>query len=202
MILCKVEFPASAGTLKQFWLTGTTVTSGGAVCGTIAEGSVRVFSKVASIIVFTALLAAAGMVSLQVTFRAMVEKHRSRPQYEPEEPRIHVTPLEPARRSTEQRRAVIDIPLDEADAPPAVPREEKKEPGRFTGFFRHKSDQQRTPDQVLFEPEAEPKREERREVKKTPAIPAVQRWKLCRCSRLCRRHVLRRRSVRRQRCVL
>ena len=174
MVLCKVEFPASAGTLKQFWLTGTTVTSGGAVCGTIAEGSVRVFSKVASIIVFTALLAAAGMVSLQVTFRAMVEKHRSRPQYEPEEPRIHVTPLEPARRSTEQRRAVIDIPLDEADVPPAVPREEKKEPGRFTGFFRHKSDQQRTPDQVLFEPEAEPKREERREVKKTPAIPAVQ----------------------------
>ncbi len=174
MVLCKVEFPASAGTLKQFWLTGTTVTSGGAVCGTIAEGSVRVFSKVASIIVFTALLAAAGMVSLQVTFRAMVEKHRSRPQYEPEEPRIHVTPLEPARRTTEQRRAVIDIPLDEADAPPAAPREEKKEPGRFTGFFRHKSDQQKTPDQVLFEPETEPKREERRELKKTPAIPAAQ----------------------------
>ena len=172
MVLCKVEFPASAGTLKQFWLTGTTVTSGGAVCGTIAEGSVRVFSKVASIIVFTALLAAAGMVSLQVTFRAMVEKHRSRPQYEPEEPRIHVTPLEPARRSTEQRRAVIDIPLDETDAPSAPPREEKKEPGRFTGFFRHKSDQQRTPDQVLSEPETE--REERREVKKTPAIPAAQ----------------------------
>ena len=169
MVLCKVEFPASAGTLKQFWVTGTAVTSGGAVCGTIAEGFVRVFSKVASIILFTALLAAAGMVSLQVTFRAMVEKHRSRPQYEPEEPRIHVTPLEPVRRSAEQRRAVIDIPLDETDVPAAAPREEKKEPGRFTGFFRHKSDQQRTPDQVLSEPETEQKRE----TKRTPAIPAA-----------------------------
>ena len=169
MVLCKVEFPASAGTLKQFWVTGTAVTSGGAVCGTIAEGFVRVFSKVASIILFTALLAAAGMVSLQVTFRAMVEKHRSRPQYEPEEPRIHVTPLEPVRRSAEQRRAVIDIPLDETDVPAAAPREEKKEPGRFTGFFRHKSDQQRTPDQVLSEPETEQKRE----AKRTPAIPAA-----------------------------
>ena len=169
MVLCKVEFPASAGTLKQFWVTGTAVTSGGAVCGTIAEGFVRVFSKVASIILFTALLAAAGMVSLQVTFRAMVEKHRSRPQYEPEEPRIHVTPLEPVRRSAEQRRAVIDIPLDETDVSAAAPREEKKEPGRFTGFFRHKSDQQRTPDQVLSEPETEQKRE----AKRTPAIPAA-----------------------------
>lgn len=168
MVLCKVDFPASAGALKQFWQTGTDLLSGGAVSGTIAEGSVRVFSKVASIIVFTALLVAAGMVSLRVTFHAVMEKHRSRPQYEPEEPRIHVEPLEPAPRAAGRSRAVIDIPLDEPDAP--QPQEEKREPGKFTGFFRHKSDQQKTPDQVLCEPE-QPER--KKEKKKTPAIPAA-----------------------------
>lgn len=67
----------------------------------------KVFSKVASIIVFIALLAVLVMVSLGLTVGDIVEKHRSRPLYEPqpepEQPRVRVVPLEPARRSTAER---------------------------------------------------------------------------------------------------
>ena len=173
MVLCQVEFPSSAGALKQFWLTGTTLQSGGAIAGALAEGSVKVFSKVASIIVFTALLVIAVMVSLRLTVGALIEKHRSRPMYEEEpeteKPHVRVVPLEPARRpAAEQKpKPQIDFPLDDDPAlPPAKAKE--KEPGIFTSFFRHKSAQQKTPDQVLAEhtEKAAPER------KKTPAIPA------------------------------
>ena len=171
MVLCQVEFPSSAGALKQFWLTGTTLQSGGAIAGALAEGSVKVFSKVASIIVFTALLVIVVMVSLRLTVGALIEKHRSRPMYEeePEKPHVRVVPLEPARRpAAEQKpKPQIDFPLDDDPAlPPAKAKE--KEPGIFTSFFRHKSAQQKTPDQVLAEhtEKAAPER------KKTQAIPA------------------------------
>ncbi|WP_455582422.1 DNA translocase FtsK [Dysosmobacter sp.] len=171
MFLCAVEFPTSAGALKQFWVTGTSMTSGGAVSGALAEGAVKVFSKVASIIVFTALLVVLVMVSLRLTVGAIVEKHRSRPLYEPqpepEQPRVRVVPLEPARRSTAERaRPVIDIPLDD----PTLPAVREKESGRFTGFFRHKSTQQKTPDQVL----ADQPQETAEPRKKMPAIPAAE----------------------------
>ena len=39
-------------------------------------------------------------------------------------------------------RPQIDFPLDEAENTP-------EQEGRFTSFFRHKSDRQKTPDQVL-----------------------------------------------------
>ena len=165
MVLCKVEFPSSAGVLKTFWTTGTALTSGGAISGALAEGSVKVFSKVASIIVFTALLVVLVMVSLRLTAGALIEKHRSRPRYEeePEEEKPHIRVVEtapPKRRTEAKPRPVIDIPLDEDPALPPP----KKESSRFTGFFRHKSDQQRTPDQVLSEQTEQPET-------RTPAIP-------------------------------
>ena len=167
MVLCKVEFPSSAGVLKTFWTTGTALTSGGAISGALAEGSVKVFSKVASIIVFTALLVVLVMVSLRLTAGALIEKHRSRPRYEeePEEEKPHIRVVEtapPKRRTEAKPRPVIDIPLDEDPALPPP----KKESSRFTGFFRHKSDQQKTPDQVLLE-----KAEPAAKPVPTPAIP-------------------------------
>ena len=173
MVLCNVEFPSSAGALKQFWLTGTALQSGGAISGAVAEGSVKVFSKVASIIVFTALLVIAVMVSLRLTVGALLEKHRNRPMYEeepePERPHVRVVPLEPVRRPSAEPRQKpqIDFPLDDD---PALPPAKEKEPGIFTSFFRHKSAQQRTPDQVLSEhtEKAAPER------KQTPAIPKAK----------------------------
>ncbi len=146
MVLCKESYPSSVGILKLLWNSGTALASGGAVSGALAVGSVAVFSKVASVILFTALLVILLMISLRLTIGALIEKHRARPVYEPEpeekQPALRVVPLETPRKPTP--RTVIDIPLDDEPTVPAL-----KEPGRFTGFFRHKSAQQKTPDQVL-----------------------------------------------------
>ena len=174
MVLCKVEFPTSAGALKQFWITGTQLHSGGAISGALAEGCVRVFSKVASVIVFTALSVVLIMVSFRLTVGAIMEKHRNRPKYEeqPEkEPAIRVTPTEPARKAAERPKQVIDIPLDDDAAKPAEQPAAKE--GRFTGFFRHKADHQKTPGQVVnehTEPTPQPALR-----KKPAAIPAEER---------------------------
>ena len=165
MVLCKEVYESSFSIVSKLWKSGAVLASGGAVSGALAEGFVKVFSKVASIIVFTALLVVLVMVSLRLTAGALIEKHRSRPRYEeePEEekPHIRVVQTEPPKRRTEPKpRPAIDIPLDEEPALPPP----KKESSRFTGFFRHKSDQQRTPDQVLSEKTEQP-------AVQTPAIP-------------------------------
>lgn len=157
MVFASFEYQSSLAVLKDLWLTGVELRSGGAISGTLAEGSVAVFSKVASVIIFTALFAVLAMVALRMTVGALIEKHRNRPRYEEEtgplpelpvrkEPSIRMTPIEAAARPEDPARPkpVIDIPLDDT---PLLP--EKKKSGRFTGFFRHKSEQQKTPDQVL-----------------------------------------------------
>ena len=176
MVLCGVEFPSSAGALKQFWLTGVSLQSGGAISGALGEGCVKVFGKVASVIVFTAVLVVLVMVSLHLTIGALIEKHRNRPKYEEQEeelPRLRVTPLEPARKAAAEERPKqpIDIPLDD-DPAKAFEKPAAKEPGRFTSFFRHKADTQKTPDQVLKE-HKEPTLPQTPQVRKpAPAIPA------------------------------
>ena len=186
MLLCKVEFESSIGILKDLWTTGQSLTSGGAVSGALAVGSVAVFSKVASIIIFAVLLLVALMVALHLTVEDIVEKVKSRPQYEyeyeeepepaPKEPRIRVSEREPRQRSAEsvRLRPAIDIPLD-GEIPPSQPEEESREPGRFTSFFRHKSDRQKTPDQVLSSQESteSPESAPAQPVVRTPAIPEM-----------------------------
>ena len=186
MILCKVEFESSIGILKNLWLTGQSLTSGGAVSGALAVGSVAVFSKVASIIIFAVLLMVALMVALHLTVGDIVEKVKSRPQYEyeyeeepeplPREPRIRVSEREGRQRSGESSRPrpSIDIPLDGETAQPQ-PQEEKQEPGRFTGCCRHKADRMTTPDQVLSGEESAAPQEPvpTPQPVRTPAIPEM-----------------------------
>ena len=154
MGLCQKEYAASFGVLKELWRDGVALESGGAVSGVLANGSVAVFSKFASVILFTVLLVVLVMTALRLTVGALIEKHRSRPQYEeqPEQPAIRLKPLEMPRRAADRPRQQIDIPLDDepgAAKPAPSPTERESEDGRFTGFFRHKSQKQRTPDQVL-----------------------------------------------------
>ncbi|WP_298029131.1 DNA translocase FtsK [uncultured Dysosmobacter sp.] len=162
MALCKEEFQSGVGILPRLWATGVTLTSGGAVSGALAIGSAAVISGFAAAILFTVLFVVLLMTALRLTVGALIEKHRERPQYEeepePERPTIRLTPLDPPKRRTENKPQ-IDIPLD--DEPLKAPGSAKPQESRFTSFFRHKSDGQRTPDQVLAEKE------------KTPAIPAV-----------------------------
>ena len=162
LLFCKEIFESSLGVLPRLWTSGNALASGGAVSGALAEGSAAVFSRLASIIIFTVLFVVLLMTALRLTVGALIEKHRERPQYEeePEQPHIRMVPVEPPKRRPEEKpKPQIDFPLDDEPARKPTGKAPEKE-GRFTGFFRHKSDQQKTPDQVLSEKPV-----------KTPAIP-------------------------------
>ena len=155
MLLAQGEYTSGFGVLKALWTDGVALHGGGAVSGALAVGFVAVFSKYASVIIFALALIAALMGALRLTPVALWEKLRERPAYEPEPeektPAIRVVQQEPPRRQSPERpKPQIDFPLDDvptAESAPAAEPEQKE--GRFTSFFRHKSDQQKTPDQVL-----------------------------------------------------
>ena len=169
MVLNAQTYTSSVKILPALWKSGLALESGGAIAGSVAVGSVAVFSRIASIIFFTALLVVLIMVAFRLTVGALIEKSRNRPQYEEEpeperrEAAIRMVPLEPKRRPADPGRPkpVIDIPLD--DETPALP--PKKKPGLLTGFFRHKSEGQITPDQLLRDDETP---------KAAPTEPAVR----------------------------
>ena len=170
MVLCREVYSASPTIVKYLWDDGVAMESGGVLSGLLAQGCVAVFSKVASIILFTALFAVLLMAALRLTVGAMIEKSRNRPRYEeepdwPAEPAIRMVPIEEPRRPAAAGRPkpVIDIPLDGEDAAGPV-----KKSGLFTGFFRHKAEQMKTPDQLLAEPAAAAEAAPRQV---SPAIP-------------------------------
>jgi len=154
MFLCKESFESSIGIVKALWKTGVELRSGGVIAGALAHGSVAVFSKWASAIIFAVLLVALALVALWPVIRKAQKKHQGRVRYE-EEPEeelpavIPALPKETAKRKTEGKKQQIDFPLEGElrvkEAPVA-----KKE-GKFTSFFRHKDEEQKTPDQVLTE---------------------------------------------------
>ena len=171
MVACKLEFASGVGILKVLWSSGLAMSSGGVLSGALAVGSVAVFSRVASLILFTAILVVLLMIALRLTLGALIEKNRSRPQYEeePEEPKparkggrapegkgVRLTPIEPQPRRRTEEKVQIDFPLDDEPAArpakpaPAIPAGEKKK-GLLGGFFRPKAESQKTPDQVLTE---------------------------------------------------
>ena len=193
MVACKLEFASGVGILKVLWSSGLAMTSGGVLSGALAVGSVAVFSRVASLILFTAILVVLLMVALRLTLGALIEKNRSRPQYEeePEEERparkggkapegkgVRLTPIEPQPRRRTEEKVQIDFPLDDeplavrpAKPTPAIPAGEEKKKGLLGGFFRPKAESQKTPDQVLTE-ESAPKRESATVPAPTPAPAA------------------------------
>ncbi len=153
MVLCKVEYePSFFKMLSAIWADGVALRSGGAVSGVLANGSIAVFSPLASVILFTVLFVSLLFVSSRLTLASFSQWRQSRPQYEePPEPAIRVTPVDPPKRRSSGPKPQIDIPLDGEELP-AKPQKS----GKFTGFFRHKADAQPTPDQVLKSPEPAP----------------------------------------------
>ena len=161
VLLCREKFVSALGVVPALWKSGNGLRSGGVLSGGLAIGVEAVFGKVVSVVLLALTLAALLAAALWPLLCLLVRRHRERPQYEE-------LPAEaPVRREREPRRreaavqAVpkpqIDFPLDgQQETPKETPKE--KPEGRFTSFFRHKSDQQRTPDQVL----------------RTPAIPAEE----------------------------
>ena len=171
MMFSDQVFQSSAAILKLLWQSGVALESGGAVSGALAVGFVAVFSKIASILIFVILFVVLLMVALRVTPGALLEKMRSRERLEyeayeePEPVRAPARTAEP--KPAPRSRAAFDIPLDDEPAPAA----EEKKSSRISGFFRHKSEQVKTPDQVLKggERPAEPPVATREEVR--PVVP-------------------------------
>ena len=153
MLLVKEAYASSIGIIPALWKDGTALHCGGVISGALAQGSVAVFSKIASVIIFTVLFVLLAMAALRLTVGALIEKHRERPQYEYEE-----EPERPARAAkhtretvaaipAEHTRAQIDIPVDDPVSAPAKPAKADK-PG-LPSFFRHRSDSQQPPAQVV-----------------------------------------------------
>ena len=163
MFFCKETYESSIGIVKELWNSGKELASGGVIAGALAEGSAAVFSKTASVIIFVVLFAVLAMTVLWPVISKMRKKHQERTRYveEPEKEKavMPVLPRESAKRTAEEKKQQIDFPL-EGERRAAEPAEKKE--GRFTSFFRHKDEGQKTPDQVLMEKPAAA----------TPAIPA------------------------------
>ena len=153
--------------VKDLWTTGLAVRSGGVIAGGVAYLMVRVFSKVASVIVFVVLLVVCGMVTCRISPAELLEQYRNRPRYEEEpeparpvrtpEPAIRHTAEQPARKTS---RMAFDIPLDEEEddeeadeLPQPEKKPEEKKPGILNGFFRQKADAQQIPGQLRHEQE-------------------------------------------------
>ena len=151
MLLVKEAYASSIGSIPAMWTDGVALKCGGVISGALGQGAVAVFSKIASIIIFTVLFVVLLMVALRLTVGALIEKHRERPKYE-EEPEPE-KPVREAKRPqetvaaipAESARSRIDIPVDDPVNAPAP----KPEKTGFTSFFRHKSDKQKTPAQVV-----------------------------------------------------
>ena len=174
LLLVKEAYTSSIGIIPALWKDGAALHCGGVISGALAQGSEAVFSKIASVIIFTVLFVVLLMAALRVTAAALLEKHRERPQYEyEEEPEPPVRPVKKGREKAaaagEAVRSRIDIPVDE---PTEIPAARPEKPG-FTGFFRHRSDSQKTPAQVLSQREPEPEYDESDPfAAKKPAAPA------------------------------
>ncbi|MEG1683304.1 MAG: DNA translocase FtsK [Oscillospiraceae bacterium] len=132
LILCKETYASSLGILKTLWVSGLALVSGGAVSGALAVGFIAVFSKVASIILFSVLLALSLGLALRLTIAAVVTKMRERDRLEYEE-----IPLPEPVRPVARTKPVIDIPLDGTPLAATTPPAPAEAPVR-TGFFRRR----------------------------------------------------------------
>ena len=139
----KGALTTAVGVLPLLWKSGLSLSSGGVVSGLIAQGIRAVFGQVVAMVLLIALLVVAFTVVFHRLIGLLIEAWHSRErleyEYEPEEKPA------PRPRTAEKPRADINIPLD--DEP------QEKRPGVLSGFFRQKSKDQKTPDELLRETE-------------------------------------------------
>ncbi len=169
------------------WEEGKALASGGLLSGMLAQGLIAVFSKVGAGLVFVLALAGLLMGAFRVTPTELVDwvKDRPHPEYE-EQPEEERRRPEPAPRPVEKkevlppvprrdRRANIDIPVDDGPIPPEE-EEEKLEPEQpelsRRGFFDRKA-KVPSPDQVLTA--AQEKREAASDPEEPPFVPSAIR---------------------------
>ena len=144
--LCKEKYVNMDGILKLLWTSGNALESGGAVSASLAIMLVLLVKKVLAMILLVVLFVAFLMMAFRLTPAAVIEAVRSheRVPYEPvEEEDLPPQHTHAPRRSAPIHTpdAAIDIPLDGEE------RVIKKNP--TGGFFRKKSDNIKSPDELL-----------------------------------------------------
>ena len=155
LLLCARSYEPGLTGLRELWLSGRSLQSGGALSGGLAVGFSAVFGKVLSLILFLLMLLAALCLALHFSPKDAVRRAQERREAEREDIPEEAPPVREKERPAEKRprrRAAIDIPLD--DEPPAKqpqprPEEPAFAPKEKKPFFSRRSSTVRTPDQVL-----------------------------------------------------
>ena len=157
LLLCARSYEPGLTGLRELWLSGRSLQSGGALSGGLAVGFSAVFGKVLSLILFLLMLLAALCLALHFSPKDAVRRAQERREAEREDIPEEAPPVREKEKPAEKRprrRAAIDIPLD--DEPPAKQPEPQPRPEEPTfapkekkPFFSRKSSAVRTPDQVL-----------------------------------------------------
>ena len=155
LLLCARSYEPGLTGLRELWLSGRSLQSGGALSGGLAVGFSAVFGKVLSLILFLLMLLAALCLALHFSPKDAVRRAQERREAEREDIPEEAPPVREKERPAEKRprrRAAIDIPLD--DEPPAKQPQPRLEEPAFAPkekkpFFSRKSSTVRTPDQVL-----------------------------------------------------
>ena len=155
LLLCARSYEPGLTGLRELWLSGRSLQSGGALSGGLAVGFSAVFGKVLSLILFLLMLLVALCLALHFSPKDAVRRAQERREAEREDIPEEAPPVREKEKSAEKRprrRAAIDIPLD--DEPPAKqpqprPEEPAFAPKEKKPFFSRKSSTVRTPDQVL-----------------------------------------------------
>ncbi len=155
LLLCARSYEPGLTGLRELWLSGRSLQSGGALSGGLAVGFSAVFGKVLSLILFLLMLLVALCLALHFSPKDAVRRAQERREAEREDIPKEAPPAREKEKPAEKRprrRAAIDIPLD--DEPPAKQPQPQPEEPTFTPkekkpFFSRKSSAVRTPDQVL-----------------------------------------------------
>lgn len=155
LLLCARSYEPGLTGLRELWLSGRSLQSGGALSGGLAVGFSAVFGKVLSLILFLLMLLVALCLALHFSPKDAVRRAQERREAEREDIPEEAPPVREKEKPAEKRprrRAAIDIPLD--DEPPAQqpqprPEEPTFAPKEKKPFFSRKSSAVRTPDQVL-----------------------------------------------------
>ena len=146
--------PWDAALVKTLWAAGEELTSGGVLGGVLAQGSVQVFSRLGSTILFVLAFLLAGLGAFRLSLAEVADWIFDRPRYEyepeeePERPRRskrEERPAAPEPVRTPSRRADIDIPVEDG---PLVGKAPAPFPEKKRHFFDRKP-RVPAPDQVL-----------------------------------------------------
>ena len=139
---------------ELLWNQGQELASGGVVSGVAALGLTAVFSKIGAGIIFVLLAVILVMVCFHISPTDLVDRFRSRPEYEEEEipePRPRRKKAEPEPepepvREGRRQQPQIDIPVDDG---PLVGKSRAPKPIEKKERFFNRKPSVPTPDQVL-----------------------------------------------------